>query len=75
MQRDESNLTLYSGAAKDYGDGGESPTNDLQGFTRGDATGDVDGAEVDDGIIDDGDEEMKSEEPEDGESLDQNIDE
>ena len=66
---------MCSGAAKDFGEGGESP-GDVQGFTRGDATGDMDAAEVDDGIIDDGEEEeLKSEEPEDGESLDQNIDE
>ena len=66
---------MYSGAARDK-DGGESPS--LHGYTRGTgegATYDHDDAAVDDGIIDDADEEMKSEEPEDGESLDQNIDE
>merc|ERR1719458_107523 len=50
-------------------------TRTLEGFTRGDATNEVDAAEVDDEIIDDGYEEMKSEEPEDGESLDANIEE
>lgn len=48
-----------------------------QGFTRDMASfgaNDHDGAEVDDELVDDN-EEMKSEEPDDGEDLDERIDE
>lgn len=45
----------------------------LEGFSRGDATGEAE-AEIDDGFVND-EEEIKSEEPDDGESLDANIEE
>ena len=50
----------------------------VQGFSRdfdvNGRTGDVDAAEVDDELVND-EEEMKSEEPDDGEDLDDRIDE
>mmetsp|Transcript_20519 Transcript_20519/g.27730 ORF Transcript_20519/g.27730 Transcript_20519/m.27730 type:complete len:240 (-) Transcript_20519:2191-2910(-) len=76
QQRKQDEDQLFGGdgakAGNDYEYADE--TMGLEGFSRGDATGEIDAAEVDDGIIVDGEEEMKSEEPEDGESLDQNID-
>ena len=47
-----------------------------QGFTReADGTGTYEAAEVDDELVADEEEEQKSEEPDDGESLDDRIDE
>ena len=64
-------------------DGGSAANDDtygadgLQGFTRDGATHEFDGAEVDDNIVADDEEDShnKSEEPDDGESLDDRIDE
>ena len=46
----------------------------IEGFTRGDATNEHEAA-IDDGIINDDEEEKMSDEPDDGESLDANLDE
>jgi len=60
------------GKANDGTFGDEADPNTVEGFTRGDHTMD-DAAEVDDEVVND-EEEEKSQEPEDGEDLDENID-
>ena len=61
------------GKANEEGTYGENLGPDtIEGYTRGDHTAEVDAAEVDDEIRD---EEIKSEEPDDGEDLDDRVDE
>ena len=56
-----------------FGDEEAGGHGTIEGFTRGDHTMD-DAAEVDDEVVND-EEEEKSQEPEDGEDLDERIDE